>query len=206
MTQRWEISKTFSLDFGHRVFSQTLDTEFSIDGKCACRFMHGHTGTIGVYLEGDELTRGMVTDFKHLNWFKKMVDDYLDHKFILSLDDPWFANIVNAKQNWVNGKLISLTSTQPLNTKEGRELKVISVCVPDTTHHIGYQIDTTGLTGPEQEYLEGYFLVSFVPTSEHFTEWLYDAVSSKMSKIDICVSKISWAETPKSLAVYSRPS
>ncbi|RLD76977.1 MAG: hypothetical protein DRJ15_14400 [Bacteroidetes bacterium] len=97
---KWEISKTFSFDFGHRVFSQTLNTEFSIDGLCACRFMHGHTGTVGVYLEGGELTKGMVTDFKHLNWFKKFVDDYLDHKFILSLNDPWFVNIVNAKQNW----------------------------------------------------------------------------------------------------------
>jgi len=136
---------------------------------------------------------------------KKFVDDYLDHKFILSLNDPWFVNIVNAKQNWEDGNLVSLSATQTLNTKEGRELKIIPVFVPNTDYLVGYQIDVNDLSGPEREYLEGYFLVSFVPTSEHFTEWLYNIVDVKMSKIDVQVSKISWAETPKSLAVYSRP-
>jgi len=100
---------------------------------------------------------------------------------------------------------VSLSATQTLNTKEGRELKIIPVFVPNTDYLVGYQIDVNDLSGPEREYLEGYFLVSFVPTSEHFTEWLYNIVDVKMSKIDVQVSKISWAETPKSLAVYSRP-
>lgn len=201
----WEISKTFSFDFGHRVHNQTLNTEFSLDGHCACKHMHGHTGKVQVYLESDTLVGGFVTDFKHLNWFGKFLDDFIDHKFVLDLNDPWFANIVNAKQNWENGKLVSLTSTQPLNTKEGRELKLIPVFVPNTDHMVGYQIDVSDLSGPEQEYLESYFLVSFVPTSEFFTKWLYEALDAKMSKIGITVSRVSWAETPKSLAVYSRP-
>jgi len=205
MTDNWEIDKKFYFDFGHRVHNQSLNTEFSIDGSCACKHMHGHTGMVHVFLKSSELTGGFVTDFKHMNWFGKFVDDYLDHKFILDLNDPWFSNIVNAKQNWIDGNLVSLTSCQPLNTKEGRELKINPVYVPGTDTLAGYNICVSDLSGPEQEYLESYFLVPFVPTSENFTKWLFDLVDAKMSKIDVQVSKISWNETPKSRAVYSRP-
>ena len=64
----WKISKEFEFCYGHRVWSQTLNTEFSLDGCLKCRHLHGHQGKILVYLEASELNDGMVTDFKHLTY------------------------------------------------------------------------------------------------------------------------------------------
>ena len=90
----WKISKEFDFCYGHRVWSQTLNTEFSLDGCLKCRHLHGHQGKILVYLEASELKDGMVTDFKHLNWFKQFIDDVLDHKFILDVNDPLFSTLL----------------------------------------------------------------------------------------------------------------
>ena len=207
MSQTWEIDKSFSFCYGHRVFSQVINTDFTEDGHtCAkCRRLHGHEGLVKVFLEGDNLNpQGMVEDFVNLGFVKNFLDDNLDHKFILSLNDPWFANIINASPVYEDGKLKCLSSTQPLNTKEGREIKVEPVYVPGTDFFTGYRIDASDMQGPEMEVLEGFFLVDFVPTSENLAKWLFDAVDAKMSQIGIQVSKISWNETPKSRAIYSR--
>ena len=53
----WKISKEFEFCYGHRVWSQTLDTEFSLDGCLKCRHLHGHQGKILVYLSPFEIKR-----------------------------------------------------------------------------------------------------------------------------------------------------
>ena len=93
----WEISKEIGFDYGHRVHNQSLNKEYSVDDDCVCKHLHGHRGTLQVFLSGDELVKGMVTDFKHLNWFQKFIDDNIDHKFIIDRNDPWFDNIINRK-------------------------------------------------------------------------------------------------------------
>jgi 6-pyruvoyltetrahydropterin/6-carboxytetrahydropterin synthase len=94
------IDKSFSFCYGHRVHNQSLNTKFTEnnDGCLACRHLHGHEGLIKVFLEEDyspeagEISNiektGMVTDFKHLGWFKNFLDDVLDHKMILDINDP----------------------------------------------------------------------------------------------------------------------
>jgi 6-pyruvoyltetrahydropterin/6-carboxytetrahydropterin synthase len=67
---KWSIDKQFDFCYGHRVWSQELNAEFSLDSCLACRHLHGHQGKIKIYLESDSLENGMVTDFKNLNWFK----------------------------------------------------------------------------------------------------------------------------------------
>ncbi len=37
----WQISKEFDFCYGHRVWSQQLDSEFSLTGCLACRHLHG---------------------------------------------------------------------------------------------------------------------------------------------------------------------
>ena len=94
---KWKIDKQFSFDYGHRVWSQELNSDFTENGdtKTPCRHPHGHLGTVHVFLEGETLERGMVTDFKHLGWLKTFLDDSVDHKFILDVNDPIFTKLLD---------------------------------------------------------------------------------------------------------------
>jgi 6-pyruvoyltetrahydropterin/6-carboxytetrahydropterin synthase len=203
--RRWMIDKQFDFCYGHRVWSQLLNADYCETGDaCAkCRHLHGHQGEIHVFVEGSELERGMVTDFKHLGWFKNFIDDHLDHKFIIDLNDPWFVNIVNARPVFSEGELVALHATQPFNTFDGQELKAIPVMVPGTNLLAGYELDVSDLQGPEQEFFEGFFLVNYLPTSENLAKWMYECIDAKMSLINVKVTKVTLNETPKSRAEYS---
>ena len=150
----WKISKEFDFCYGHRVWSQTLNTKFSLDGCLKCRHLHGHQGKILVYLEASELKDGMVTDFKHLNWFKAFIDDVLDHKFIIDINDPLFETIIpNVKKE----ELISF--------EDGYKLVDLTKFKDEQNHLI--------------ELLEGYVVVDFVPTSENLSAWFLEISSKK---------------------------
>lgn len=202
---KWTIDRQFSFCYGHRVWSQELISEYceTGDNNCKCRFLHGHQGTVRVFLESNNLERGMVTDFKHLGWLKNFLDNHIDHKFILDTNDPWFANIINAKPVWDEGVLKCLSATQPLNTKAGREIPAKGVWVPGTTMLAGYELDVEDMLGPEQEFYEGFLLVRFLPTSENLCRWLYNIVDVKMEGIGVKVQQVDWNETPKSRSSYS---
>lgn len=90
----WEIDKSFDFCYGHRVWSQDLDSDYAGDMKPRCRHLHGHQGKVVVFLEAKDLKGGMVTDFNHLNWLKKFIDDNIDHKFIIDRNDPLYAHMV----------------------------------------------------------------------------------------------------------------
>ncbi len=218
-THKWLISKEFGFDYGHRVWSQTLNTEYSIDNKCICRHLHGHRATVHIFLEGEELHQGMITDFKHLNWVKAFFDNNLDHKFILDQNDPWFENIINGKLSTAEFVVSKGQDEWPvegcdlkddfhiirrpvLKIVGGRNLKLIPSYVPGTEHLGGYNLDVSDLEGPEQEFYEGFFIVDFLPTSENLSKWVFDCVKSKMDLIDVKVSRIDWFETPKSRSSY----
>ena len=165
---KWEISKEFDFCYGHRVWSQQLNTEFSLDDCLMCRHLHGHQGKIKVSLESEILEGGMVTDFKHLNWFKKFLDDTLDHRFIIDCNDPLYETLL------------------PLFTKKEDLI----------SHEQGYKTPNMSLLNNEplhiKELYEGYVIVDFVPTSENLSAWLLQIVQKKMSKIDVKVSKLEF--------------
>lgn len=173
----WKISKEFDFCYGHRVWSQTLNTDFSLDGCLKCRHLHGHQGKILVYLEAKELKDGMVTDFKHLNWFKSFIDDVLDHKFILDVNDPLFETL-----------LPKVNKENLVKFNEGY-----------------YLVDLTKLQDEENyiiELYEGYVLVDFVPTSENLSAWFLKIVQEKMNDLGIKVSHVEFLETPKSKSTF----
>lgn len=199
---KWIIDKEFGFDYGHRVWSQKLNHEFATDEqKPVCRHLHGHRCKLNVFLEGDELTRGMVTDFHHLNWVKKFLDAHLDHKFILDMNDPWFNNIINGSFEPVASEPTKVLKI-PSNSSAVRYLKPKPVPIPNTDHWMGYELDTSELNGPEQEFYEGFFLVDFLPTSEHLCKWIFDGIQTKMRRLNIKVQRIEWNETPKSRSTY----
>jgi 6-pyruvoyltetrahydropterin/6-carboxytetrahydropterin synthase len=177
----WEISKEFDFCYGHRVWSQVLDQEFALKTCFACRHLHGHQGKIIVHLKSDVLKDGMVTDFGHLNWFKTFLDDTLDHKFIVDINDPLFATLLPHFQNKLN----------LIEHKDGYKTVDFSK-IADKPRHIF-------------EMYEGYIIVDFVPTSENISTWLMKIIQEKMNKINIKVSRVEFLETPKSKSVvYSK--
>ena len=173
----WKISKEFDFCYGHRVWSQILNTEFSLDGCLKCRHLHGHQGKILVYLEAQELNNGMVTDFKHLNWFKQFLDDTLDHKFILDINDPLFSTL-----------LPHINKYDLIKFEEGYLLPDLNKLKDEESHII--------------ELYEGYVIVDFVPTSENLSAWFLKIVQNKMKKINIKVSHVEFLETPKSKSTF----
>lgn len=176
----YKIAKQFDFCYGHRVWSQTLDVTYSLDSCLACRHLHGHQGTIIVYLQSNELVDGMVTDFHHLGWFKAFLDHTLDHKFIIDIHDPLFATLL---PDFADKKNL-------ITCSEGHQ-----------------KVDLGILEGkPEHifEMYEGYIIVDFVPTSENISAWLMGIVQKKMQKIGVSVSHVEFFETPKSRSiVYS---
>ena len=178
----WIIDKTFEFCYGHRVHTQTLNGEYAADLKCACRHLHGHEGKMQVFLTAPKLDNtGMVTDFRHLEWLKKWINEYIDHQFIIDRNDPLYDKIIGDRG-------------------------LVPVYVPGTDFVAGHHLDLTGLepNSPEYEYFEGFMVVGFVPTSEHLSSWMAELVEAKMSKLGVKVHSIEWWETPKSRSVFYR--
>ncbi|MEM5530056.1 6-carboxytetrahydropterin synthase [Gammaproteobacteria bacterium AS21] len=171
---KWDIAKEFDFCYGHRVWSQTLNPDFALDECLSCRHLHGHQGKVIVHLSADRLINGMVTDFKHLNWFKRFLDQTLDHKFILDINDPLFDTLLPHFSDRNNLTL----------HEEGYYTPNLCLVQDQPTHVI--------------ELYEGFILVDYVPTSENLSAWLLGVVQKKMQTINIEVSHLEFLETPKS--------
>lgn len=199
----WSIDKQFSFCYGHRVYVQRLNTEFTAEGDtaCKCRHHHGHEGLVHVFLEADKLDdRSMVVDFKELGWFKDFVDTYLDHKYIIDYNDPMFHHMVMDTYCKAHELEHNIYSKQWFI-----ENKLVDVVVDGCQNVTGGKIvDMTSLkkNTPEFEVLEGFFVVDFVPTSENLSAWIYKVVESKMSQLNVKTKEIWWFETPKSRSIY----
>ena len=175
------IDKTFEFCYGHRVWTQKLNGKYAADLKCACRHLHGHEGKMQVYLTADKLdATGMVTDFRHLEWLKKWINEHIDHQFIIDRNDPLFDQIV------------------------GQDKVLVPVHVTDTWKVAGWKVDLSNLQPdtPEFEYYEGFLVVDFVPTSENLSSWMAELVDVKMEALNVKVHHIDWWETPKSRSVF----
>lgn len=173
----WKIAKQFDFCYGHRVWGQKLNEEYSLTIHCKCRHLHGHQAQVIIYLESDKLnSQGMVVDFGNLQWFKQFLDDVVDHKFIIDKNDPLrrtlipddFYNLIEYPQNY-------------------------------------WTLDLTPLADDYLiEYYESFVFVDFVPTSENLSKWFFDIVQEKMKKIGVKVSRVQFYETPKSQSQYDR--
>lgn len=181
MKKVWTIDKSFDWCYGHRVWSQELNGEFTgNEGTClSCRHLHGHQGQLKVHLRGETLERGMVTDFKHLGWMKNFIDDTLDHKFIMDINDPLIPHEVP-------------------ELCDGIDLN-LDICV---FHPEGYwtpDLSTVTFENPAVfEKYEGMVFVDFVPTSENLSAWLLEVARNKMAELEVEVVAVDFWETPKS--------
>ena len=183
MSDKWKIGKEFNFEYGHTVHAQTLNPEYSLDCNLCCRHLHGHSGKLIVYLDGDTLDeRGYFCDFKELNWFKKFIDDELDHKMIIDINDPGIHHIVPEY-----AALKDHIKTQPQG-------------------HMIVNPDYFKTLADDRliEILSGFVFVDFVPTSENLSKWLCNTVHDKMSKIGVNCPQVQFFETAKSQCNYYR--
>jgi len=204
------IDKSFNFAYGHRVWVQHLRKDFCAEGDTGtkCRWLHGHEGLVRVFVESEHLNpQSMVCDFKELGFVKDFLDNNIDHKFIIDINDPLFENIINGKHtkvscveekdNYFHGVLIPT-----LRINKDTALLFEQIKMPGTDHVVGHKLDVSSLEGTEKEFYESFFIVDFVPTSENLSKWLFNAVSSKLQLINVKVNQIEWNETPKSRSVY----
>jgi 6-pyruvoyltetrahydropterin/6-carboxytetrahydropterin synthase len=201
---KWSIHKTIDFCYGHRTYTQQLNGEFSSDLRQACRHFHGHEGSINVYLEADTLDHtGMVTDFRHLEWAKKFINEHIDHQFIMDINDPLFEQFVLTSYNKLR---VDNNMTVASNKYDFYENATIALVVPETDHVVGYKPDLDWAEHlkhtPEYEAAEGITIVDFVPTSENLSKWMAEMIQAKMSRIGVKVARLDWYETPRSCSSY----
>lgn len=189
---KWTIDKSFSFCYGHRVHNQRLNTKFTESGDAclACRHLHGHEGLVKVFLTSEDgatnvAETGMVTDFKHLGWFKNFLDDTLDHKFIMDIKDPLFDTEFKYCKDLKNTTYFD----------QGFWIPNYGL-IQDAAEKEGY-------TGNELlailEKYEGAIFVDFVPTSENLAAWLLKIAQDKMRELEgVEVVAVEYWETPKS--------
>ncbi len=98
---KWEISKTFRFEAGHRVWKQNLTygrgAEFTKGAgvpQNKCVNLHGHSYVLEVVVGSDTLSeQDMVMDFYHVkNALKDLIDE-IDHSFIIDKKDPMFESL-----------------------------------------------------------------------------------------------------------------
>ena len=196
---KWTIDKSFDFCFGHRVHNQSLNTKYSLDGCLACRHLHGHQGKVKLFLGANDLQKGMVTDFKHTNIFKKWLDDMMDHKFIIDVNDPLFSNLAGD---------ILLTPDESLSWYENLMVNYNSkygYARPDLDHIVDILSKLNISDAQKQaiyEKYEGLIIVDFVPTSERLCQWWYEVANKMLNGLGIDVVAVEYWETPKSHCRY----
>lgn len=155
MSFKWNIDKEFSWEGGHRVWAQKLEHEhLSLSTECACKHLHGHSYAIKVFLGADNLDNSaMVTDFKNLNFMKQFVDDVLDHKFMIDVNDPMFTRITGERSEGLG-------------------------VVKDFTNLSDY-IESE----EQDDFDSSFVLVNFVPTSENICKYLFEYAQAQLGNV-----------------------
>jgi 6-pyruvoyltetrahydropterin/6-carboxytetrahydropterin synthase len=176
----WKISKQFDFCYAHRVHCQLLNKELSDNAKSKCKFIHGHNGSIKLTILGSTLNeQGMVVDYVNLNWFKNFIDEVLDHKFIVDINDPMNKILL--------GEWLSVKPLEHILSKDN--YKIID---PSWFLQFGNMY--------QQEYYESFVFVPFVPTSENLSKWLFDIIQKKMYwRI---IESVEFCETSKTSSLY----
>lgn len=195
---KWVIDKSFDFCFGHRVYTQSLNTKYSLDGCLACRHLHGHQGKVKLFLGANNLQKGMVTDFKHTNIFKKWLDDVMDHKFVIDINDPLFEDLAGDLCLSDKNKRTFEDLMVNINTE-------YNFAIPDleqlSTLSVGCELRDDQKQAVFEKY-EGLVIVDFIPTSENLCKWWFEVANKMLNGLGIDVVAVEYWETPKSHCRY----
>ncbi len=197
------IEKTYEVATTHRVFNQKLDFE-----KCAigmtrqpCKNFHAHGGIYTIRVQSDELVNSMVIDFNNLKTIKKSLDEYVDHRCMISRMDPLCDFLINKAYAEVFGS--------------DRDLQMELIEDMSTEHDKVWRVkfpEGTDFENPLVQLLDSYTVVSFNSTSEHIARWMYHVVQKRLDQLkkdvpwlpkDLRCHSVSYKESSSSCATYS---
>lgn len=110
---RWQISKTFRFEAGHRVWKQNLTygrgAQFTITKETPtnkCVNLHGHSYLLEVVLGSDHLSeQEMVMDFHHIKSALKDLIETMDHSFIIDVHDPMYPELKELAEKYGSLKI-----------------------------------------------------------------------------------------------------
>lgn len=88
--KKYGVMKSIHFCYGHRLLRY--------DGKC--KYLHGHNARVEIEMVADRCdSRGIVVDFGDIeSVFEKWLDKNLDHKMLLSREDPLIPELKRLKQ------------------------------------------------------------------------------------------------------------
>lgn len=217
------IEKSFEAAVAHRVYNQYLNNDLRDNNlrPCPCKNIHGHTATFLVGLSSKELVNDMVLDFNMIGFVKKALDLYYDHRFTICKDDPLTEYLVTksynvVKQEAIDAGLIKRDEIDHYDIK----LDVVED-LDGGEHYRCYRVFVPAALrktyNPLVELLDSFTIMDFSTTSENLAHWMYNVVTKRLN--DVCnttndsvlkeilkhvkVEKVSYKESPKSIAVYT---
>jgi len=105
---KWQISKTFRFEAGHRVWKQNLThgrgASFTLGKEIPvnkCINLHGHSYVLEIVLGSDSLSeQDMVIDFYHVKNALKELIDTIDHSFIIDINDPMYTELKQVAEKY----------------------------------------------------------------------------------------------------------
>lgn len=186
------ITKKINFVAGHRVHSQNLPKSL---GPNKCRFLHGHEYMLEIFITSDLDESGMVLDFTFFNYLNDFIQRFIDHKFILDINDPLFDSItgvtskkidshfeiveINNRLDWskclvhytiteIDGK-IELVSTDKEKSLFSKFNRYYEEC--------------------NNEHKQSFIFVDFVTTAENLCNW-FVKIFDRMKTIGLIPAKI----------------
>ena len=213
------IEKQFEASCAHRVDVQSLCMSMT-DGATRmnpCKSVHGHGVTFLIGLDSDHLVNSMLIDYNMLKFIKKALNEHYDHRFTLAKTDPLYDFLVveaynqlaaYAVENGFAKEFIPLTLKNIDDLDGGEGYRCAVVKVPDEYRASGHCL---------VELLDSYTIMDIKTTSENLAHWMFNVVKNRLQKFHdetndpymkeviegIRVAKVSYKESPKSIAVYS---
>lgn len=217
-----KISKSYEIDFGHRVWTQVKDDILSCSSITKCRRMHGHRGKIVLEMSGNVDSSGMIIDFTHLSYIKKWIDNMIDHRFLIDINDPLIRdNIIDLKvsgdsrilhnSDILNFKYIYARSVNSASSKSisydfsNFSLRDIFHILSNTIlKNVSYKMICLDneMISVHDEWNTSFVITNFVPTAENISECIFESVSMSLPK-HVKLESVIFYETPTGAASYS---
>lgn len=172
------ITKKINFVAGHRVHSQNLPKSL---GPNKCRFLHGHEYMLELFITSDLDESGMVLDFTFFNYLNDFIQRFIDHKFILDINDPLFDSItgVNNRLDW-SRCLVYYTITEI----DGK----IELVSTDKEKFLFSKFNSY-YAEFSNEHKQSFIFVDFVPTAENLCNW-FVKIFDRMKTIGLIPAKI----------------